>query len=93
MASINPDDLARVQAALGGRRKIEAIKIYREATGLGLKESKEAVERMERESQSTTSRADGGSDPATGHGPVKSSSGCGSVVLLGVGLLLWVVWL
>ena len=28
-------------------RKIEAIKVYREATGFGLKESKEAVEAME----------------------------------------------
>ena len=30
-------------------RKIEAIKIYREATGMGLKESKEAVEALEAE--------------------------------------------
>jgi ribosomal protein L7/L12 len=32
-------------AALGAGNKIEAIKIVREATGLGLKEAKEAVER------------------------------------------------
>ncbi|MBN1146747.1 MAG: ribosomal protein L7/L12 [Anaerolineales bacterium] len=31
-------------------RKIEAIKLYRELTGAGLKEAKEAVERMEKES-------------------------------------------
>jgi ribosomal protein L7/L12 len=29
-------------------RKIEAIKLWREATGLGLKEAKEAVEALER---------------------------------------------
>jgi ribosomal protein L7/L12 len=29
--------------------KIEAIKVYREATGLGLKEAKDAVEALERQ--------------------------------------------
>jgi ribosomal protein L7/L12 len=39
---------ARVEAEIRADRKIEAIKIYREATGLGLKESKDAVEELER---------------------------------------------
>jgi ribosomal protein L7/L12 len=34
-----------VRAALGGGRKIEAIKLVRERTGLGLREAKELVER------------------------------------------------
>ena len=34
-------------AALLQGRKIEAIKIYRQATGLGLKEAKEAIEELE----------------------------------------------
>ncbi|MBI3829144.1 MAG: ribosomal protein L7/L12 [Planctomycetes bacterium] len=51
------------QPALGGKeaedeirrllredRKIEAIKVYREATGCGLKEAKDAVERIAAES-------------------------------------------
>lgn len=34
-------------------RKIEAIKLHREATGLGLKESKDAVEQLEVELRKT----------------------------------------
>jgi ribosomal protein L7/L12 len=36
---------AVLQELLAGR-KIQAIKVYREATGVGLKEAKEAVERL-----------------------------------------------
>jgi ribosomal protein L7/L12 len=42
------DWMAQVKAQLRKGNKIEAIKIYREATGLGLKEAKEAVEALER---------------------------------------------
>lgn len=35
-----------VQAEIAAGNKIEAIKLLREATGLGLKEAKDAVERM-----------------------------------------------
>lgn len=41
--------LAQVQQALFQGQKIEAIKLYREATSQGLKESKDAVEKMEAE--------------------------------------------
>ena len=37
-----------VDALLADRRKIEAIKVVREATGMGLKDAKEAVERHAR---------------------------------------------
>jgi ribosomal protein L7/L12 len=37
-------------------RKIEAIKVYRTATGAGLAEAKEAVERMERETAAPPNR-------------------------------------
>ena len=37
-----------ISAALVGGNKIEAIKLVRERTGLGLKESKELVERLQR---------------------------------------------
>jgi hypothetical protein len=40
---------AQVRALLQERRKIEAIKVCRESTGLGLKEAKERVEAIERE--------------------------------------------
>jgi ribosomal protein L7/L12 len=42
-----PAGLEGVRQALAAGRKIEAIKLYRELTGLGLKESKDAVEAMQ----------------------------------------------
>ena len=44
-----PADLhQQVVTLLQRRRKIEAIKIYKDATGVGLKEAKDAVEAVER---------------------------------------------
>jgi ribosomal protein L7/L12 len=46
---MTPDTLAaEVRALLTAGRKIEAIKLYRERTGAGLAEAKQAVERIER---------------------------------------------
>jgi large subunit ribosomal protein L7/L12 len=45
-AKLSPETLAKAQAALAGGQKIKAIRLVREATGLGLKESKEAVDQM-----------------------------------------------
>jgi ribosomal protein L7/L12 len=45
--TVNPDLERQVRELLSKGRKIEAIKIYRQATGLGLKEAKDAVEGME----------------------------------------------
>ena len=39
---------AEIGAALAGGNKIEAIRLVREHTGLGLKESKDLVERLQR---------------------------------------------
>ncbi len=41
------DDLERIRAALTAGNKIQAIKLYREATGAGLAEAKKAVEAFE----------------------------------------------
>lgn len=46
-SGLTPEKRAAVMEAIRRKQKIEAIKIYREATGLGLAESKEAVEGME----------------------------------------------
>jgi ribosomal protein L7/L12 len=48
--SVEPDPAlsARALALLGRGQKIEAIKLYRRETGLGLKEAKDAVEAIER---------------------------------------------
>ena len=51
-ANIKYDPYANVSAAVveavRNNRKIEAIKLYREATGVGLKEAKEYVEEVQR---------------------------------------------
>jgi hypothetical protein len=41
-------DRERVMVMLRGGKKIQAIKLYREITGAGLREAKEAVDQMER---------------------------------------------
>ena len=87
--NLSPEAEAQVRAALASRRKIEAIKIYREVTGLGLKESKEAVEAMQR---GTTPDSSPGSSPQKR--PGVESRGCGpsTAVLLIVLALIYVVW-
>jgi ribosomal protein L7/L12 len=42
----NPAALAEIRGALSAGNKIAAIKLYREATGLGLKAAKDAVEAL-----------------------------------------------
>ncbi len=44
----DPALVHQVQEALRRGNKIEAIKIYRELTGVGLAEAKQAIERAER---------------------------------------------
>jgi ribosomal protein L7/L12 len=46
MAAGDDPRMAEVRALAAGGRKIEAIKVYREITGLGLKEAKDAVDAM-----------------------------------------------
>ena len=44
--TITPDENEAICAALAKGQKIEAIKIYREATGLGLKEAKDFIDAL-----------------------------------------------
>jgi len=44
----NAQSIAEIQRLLQGGNKIEAIKLFREMTGVGLKEAKDAVEAIER---------------------------------------------
>ena len=48
-APISEDKLASIKEALFQGKKILAIKLYREATGTGLAEAKDAVDKMEQE--------------------------------------------
>jgi len=45
--ALSPDSQSEIAAALRNGNKIEAIKLYRAATGADLKTSKDAVEAME----------------------------------------------
>jgi ribosomal protein L7/L12 len=49
--SLEPDSVLKnqIESLLAERKKIEAVKVYREATNCGLKEAKEAVERIQKE--------------------------------------------
>ncbi|MEJ2410452.1 MAG: ribosomal protein L7/L12 [Novosphingobium sp.] len=44
---VGPAIRTEIESAIAAGRKIEAIKLLRDATGMGLKESKDAVEAME----------------------------------------------
>lgn len=48
-ATVDPAGVPEIVQLLQRKRKIEAIKIYREMTGLGLKESKDAIDALERQ--------------------------------------------
>jgi hypothetical protein len=49
MSTPTPDHTAAIREALFAGNKIQAIKLYRDQTGLGLKESKDAVEEIDRQ--------------------------------------------
>jgi len=88
---------ARLQAALRSGNKIEAIKIYREMTNVGLKEAKDAVELM----QATLGAPSRSSQPAIPPNPqstrqVKRFAGCLVLFLLlttlfAIGIVLFAV--
>ena len=86
-AELSENQLKRITDSIVSGRKIEAIKEYREATGQGLKEAKDAVEEI------TASLAVKHPELAK-----KKSSGCVSVIVVGlilcygvfeVGQVLW----
>jgi hypothetical protein len=75
----SPEDIQQIADALASGRKIEAIKMYREATGVGLAEAKEFVEALipklkEQDPPRYANLADG------------KGSGCASMILVGVSL-------
>lgn len=72
--NLTDQQLNEITEALLAGRKIEAIKVYREATGTGLKEAKEAIEQI------TDSLVEE-------HPELKQAkgSGCASVIVMGFG--------
>ncbi len=80
---ISDEEMEQVRAAIFAGRKIEAIKLYREASGAGLKDAKDFVEALEDELRKAA--------PERFTAP-PSKSGCGlGMVFLGglVGMLAW----
>jgi hypothetical protein len=78
-----PDaDLAAISDSLFAGRKIEAIKKYRECTGVGLAEAKVAVERIESDLRNET--------PTKFTAP--RSKGCGTTAAVLLGFVIVGVW-
>jgi ribosomal protein L7/L12 len=74
MDELPAEQLELIMDALFNGRKIEAIKIYRESTGKGLKESKEAMDALERDLRTTS--------PEKFTQAEAAGSGCAKMVLL-----------
>lgn len=71
MAQLTDSDRDAIIASLYAGRKIEAIKRYRDATGQGLKESKDFIEALEaRLREESPDRFQAGSPPGCGAGVV-----------------------
>jgi hypothetical protein len=78
------DKQTAIKEAIFKGRKIEAIKLYRDATGAGLKEAKDAVEKLEGELKAAS--PDKFSKP--------SSKGClGSVAIVCALFIAAVLWM
>ncbi|MCF6287298.1 MAG: ribosomal protein L7/L12 [Candidatus Hydrogenedentes bacterium] len=73
MTEIPEENAAAITKALFAGRKIEAIKIYRDSAGAGLKEAKEAMDRLEAELHEECPEKFSAS----------AKGGCGAVLLFG----------
>ncbi len=85
MSEISPETKDELMAELFAGRKIAAIKIYREVTGLGLAEAKEFVDSLEKRLREEV--------PEKFNAP--KSAGCSSVILFALcslGTLSWVLF-
>lgn len=84
MANSIPDDkLIAISNAIFEGRKIEAIKLYREVTDVGLKEAKEQIEALE-----SSLRKD---HPEKFVGKGKGA-GCGGAAVLVIGFFYWIAF-
>ncbi|MBL9203789.1 MAG: ribosomal protein L7/L12 [Opitutaceae bacterium] len=82
---LSSEKLAAIQSLIAKGQKIEAIKLHRELTGMGLKESKEAIEAM--------AEAPGG-DTSTSLVVKPKGKGClGAAAVLCLGGTAGLVWL
>ena len=80
-----PDHMDRIAAALEAGRKIEAIKLYREATCKGLKEAKDFIDALAPKLYAQDPEKYARLAPGKG-------SGCASAVLVALALLAVAAW-
>ncbi|MDG2390387.1 MAG: ribosomal protein L7/L12 [Planctomycetaceae bacterium] len=73
-ADISPEVKTQIADAIFAQRKIEAIKLYRDASGQGLKEAKDFIESLTTELQEKS--------PEKFTSGSASASGCGSSAVL-----------
>ena len=86
----NPILDARIRSLLSKRQKIEAVKIYREEYGIGLKEAKDAVDRIEASMRSGGSPMNMPYESAISGDPFAEDDGSGRrmIVLAAAGAVL-----
>ena len=84
MAEPTQEQWLEIQGHLSGGRKIQAIKVYREATGVGLKEAKDAMEAYYEKLRAE----------APDRFPEQAKSGCAGAILIGfiMGAGIAVAW-
>jgi ribosomal protein L7/L12 len=80
----NQEQIDAITSALASGRKIEAIKIYREATGKDLKSAKEFIDALIPELKEQ--------DPER-YAKLSQGAGCASAILFSIGLTTAVVWI
>jgi len=80
----NPILEAKIKSMLSKRQKVAAVKIYREEYGVGLKEAKDAVDRIEAGMKRSGSAMNMSYESAIGEDPFaeRSSSGRPTLILL-----------
>ena len=78
----NPILEAKIQSLLANRQKIEAVKIYREEYSIGLKEAKDAVDRIEASMKRSGSSMSLPYESAVGSDPFADNDGSGRRVVI-----------
>jgi hypothetical protein len=86
---IPEEELVGIRGAIFGGRKIEAIKLYREATGVELIDAKKAVEELEKDLRASSPAKF--TSPPTGRGCLGIIVMVCAAIVVAVAVVLWLV--
>lgn len=86
MSELNDERRQEILNAIQNNRKIEAVKLYREVTGVGLKDSKEFIEELTEQLLRENPNAIQYSSADS------SSAGCGASVIVLCASVLGILW-